>query len=199
MACRQLGARPALVYVMGASGVGKDSVLRAARAALRADENIAFAHRYITRAPDPRHENYVALTSAEFAARERAGLFAFSWAAHGYRYAVGIEIEAWRDGGFVVVVSGSRAHFQALRSYRGLIPVLVTAPPEVVARRLEERGREREAERASRLARNAALTVDDPCVTVIDNSGPLESAVEALLTLLRQCAGCSAGESHALP
>jgi ribose 1,5-bisphosphokinase len=192
---------PVIIYVMGASGVGKDAVLRGARARLRPEDRIAFAHRYITRAPDPRHENYVALTRAEFAAREGAGLFAFSWAAHGFHYAVGIEIETWREAGFIVVVSGSRARFKALRSYPGLIPVLMTAPPEVVARRLEARGRETEAERTARLARNTVLTVDDPGVTVIDNTGPVESAVQALLSLLRQCAstGRISGESHALP
>jgi hypothetical protein len=45
------------------------------------------------------------------------------------------------------------------------------------------------------------LIVDDPGLVVIDNSGPVEAAAEALLTLLRQCAasdGGIAGGSHAL-
>ena len=50
----------ALVYVMGPSGAGKDSVLERARAMLSADQPIAFAHRYITRPPDIGGENHVA-------------------------------------------------------------------------------------------------------------------------------------------
>lgn len=42
----------ALVYVMGPSGAGKDSVLNRARAMLSADLPILFAHRYITRPAD---------------------------------------------------------------------------------------------------------------------------------------------------
>ena len=41
------GAR--LIYLMGASGSGKDTLLRLLRAQLRADEPVIVAHRYITR------------------------------------------------------------------------------------------------------------------------------------------------------
>jgi ribose 1,5-bisphosphokinase PhnN len=53
----------------------------------------------------------VALSDAEFDARRAAGLFAFDWAAHGFRYAIGAEIDLWRKAGLVVVVSGSREHY----------------------------------------------------------------------------------------
>ena len=43
---------PPLVYVMGPSGAGKDFILRFARANINPAEKIAFAHRYITRAPE---------------------------------------------------------------------------------------------------------------------------------------------------
>ena len=45
-----------LVYVMGPSGAGKDSLLSFARSAL-ADEPVVFAHRYITR-PAGQGENF---------------------------------------------------------------------------------------------------------------------------------------------
>src|SRR5260221_12325862 len=99
---------------MGPSGAGKDSVLQFARAALSADERFAFAHRYITRPPDAGGENHVSLSEPEFETRRVAGLFTFHWHAHGFRYGIGIEIEAWRRAGFLVVVSGSRQHFRTL-------------------------------------------------------------------------------------
>lgn len=59
-----------LFYVVGASGVGKDTLIRHARDALRPNaHHIVFAHRYITRPVDAGGENPIALTQAEFALR----------------------------------------------------------------------------------------------------------------------------------
>ena len=52
-----------LVYVMGPSGAGKDSVLDRARTMLSVEAPVAFAHRYITRPADIGGENHVALTA----------------------------------------------------------------------------------------------------------------------------------------
>lgn len=175
-----------LIYVMGPSGAGKDTVLRLARADLGPGERIAFAHRYITRPPDPRHENYVALSPTEFETRRSANLFAFDWDAHGFRYAVGLEIDTWQHMGFTVVVSGSRAHFAAWRQKPEKVrPVLITAPPEILAQRLAARGREPAAAQAERLNRGRVLAIDDPEIAAIDNSGPPEIAAAAFLKLLR--------------
>src|ERR1700722_10988516 len=88
-----------LVYVMGPSGAGKDSVLNRARALLGADAPVVFAHRYITRPAEAGGENHVALSPEEFAVRRAHGLFAFHWQAHGNEYGIGREIHAWRKAG----------------------------------------------------------------------------------------------------
>jgi ribose 1,5-bisphosphokinase len=175
---------PPIIYVMGPSGAGKDSVLRFARAALRPADRVAFAHRYITR-PQDESEDFISLTDTEFALRREAGLFAFHWQARGTNYGIGIEIEAWRKAGFTVVVSGSRAHYTTLDQTAGIIPVLITAPPDVLARRLGQRGREDAADIGQRLNRATEFAVDDPRLVTIDNSGPLEEAGSRLLSLLR--------------
>ncbi len=178
-----------LVYVMGPSGVGKDSLLRFARAAVAPGERIAFAHRYITRPPEPVGENHVALSEAEFETRLAAGLFAFHWTAHGFRYGIGSEVIAWQQAGFVVVVSGSRDHFISLKPRPpGLLPVLIVAAPEALRRRLIGRGREGGAAIAERLARAKAYTIDDPDLVKIDNSGPLDEAGAKFVALLRDLA-----------
>jgi ribose 1,5-bisphosphokinase len=178
-----------LVYVMGPSGVGKDSLLRFARAAIGPGERIAFAHRYITRPPDPLSENYIALGDAEFETRRAAGLLLFHWSANGFSYAIGTEVTAWQQAGFVVVVSGSRGHFMALKPRPpGVVPVLVTASHDALRRRLVGRARENGAAIAARLERAEAYVVDDPDLVTIDNSGPLEEAGAKLLALLRDLA-----------
>jgi ribose 1,5-bisphosphokinase len=172
-----------LVYLMGASGVGKDSLLRYARERL-AGTDILFAHRYITRPPVPGDENFIALSHDEFVARRELGLFAYAWSAHGCHYGIGREIDEWCRRGAVVVVSGSRAHYRdALVG--DCLPIVITASPDILAARLAARGREDEIAQRTRLARTIA-TDEDGMVT-IDNSGPLAVAGEALRDLLRKC------------
>ena len=177
---------PRLFYVVGASGVGKDSLIAYARERLATTHAIVFAHRYITRPAEPGNENHVELTGPEFAQRERLGLFAMTWDSHGYRYGVGVEIDAWLARGLSVVVNGSRDFVPSVRlRYPEIGIVWVSAPPAVVESRLQNRGRESRAEIEARLARNSRLGVAAPDdVLRIDNDGSLEAAGERLVALL---------------
>ena len=175
-----------LVYVVGPSGSGKDSLLDWARARIGADVPVVFAHRYITRPEGAGWENYVGLTDGEFALRLAHGLFAMHWASHSRRYGIGIEIDQWLARGLDVVVSGSRAYLpEALARHPDLALVWVTAPVEMLRERLQRRGRESAAEIAARLERGVALGVPprSPTMTVA-NDGPIERAGAALLAWL---------------
>ena len=175
----------ALVYVMGPSGAGKDSVLDRARALLPADLPIAFAHRYITRPADTGGENHVALSTAEFALRRAHGLFAFHWHAHGNDYGIGHEIHAWRQAGLAVVVSGSREHFRTMDGIdETTVPVLITAPAERLKERLLRRGREDAGAAAERLRRGLADDLDVAGAMKIVNDGALDEAAAAFVRLL---------------
>jgi ribose 1,5-bisphosphokinase len=175
----------ALVYVMGPSGAGKDSVLGRARAMLSTDLHIVFAHRYITRPADTGGENHVALSRTEFALRRAHGLFAFHWHAHGNDYGIGHEIHAWRRAGLAVVVSGSREHFRTMDGIdEAVVPVLITAPAERLQERLLKRGREDAAAAAERLRRGLAGDLDVAGAVTIVNDGALDEAAEALVRLL---------------
>ena len=175
----------ALVYVMGPSGAGKDSVLGRARAMLSIDLPVVFAHRYITRPHDIGGENHVALSPSEFALRRAHGLFAFHWQAHGNDYGIGHEIEAWRDAGLAVVVSGSREHFRQMEDIdEDTVPVLITAPAERLQERLQRRGREDAEATAERLQRAAAQDLDVAGMITIVNDGALDEAAETFVRLL---------------
>ena len=175
----------ALVYVMGPSGAGKDSVLGRARALLDDDLPVVFAHRYITRPADTGGENHVALSVAEFELRRGWGLFAFDWEAHGNRYGIGLEIQAWRRLGLTVVVSGSREHFKTAGGIdEDTLPVLITAPAERLAERLAARGRENSHSAAARLQRGEAYIVNDARLVTIVNDGMLDTAAREFVNLL---------------
>ncbi|MGZ5147587.1 MAG: phosphonate metabolism protein/1,5-bisphosphokinase (PRPP-forming) PhnN, partial [Burkholderiales bacterium] len=107
--------RGRLFYVVGASGVGKDTLMQYARDTLHDEHAVLFAHRYITRPAGAGGENHVALTAQEFEVRKRHGLFAMTWQSHGLHYAIGIEIDIWLAKGLTVVVNGSRAYISAAR------------------------------------------------------------------------------------
>ena len=96
------GAR--LIYLMGASGSGKDTLLRLLRAHLRGDEPVLVAHRYITR-DSGASEDALRLTDGEFARRAALGCFALRWSSHGLHYGIGIEIDAWLTCGAAVIIA----------------------------------------------------------------------------------------------
>ncbi len=179
-----------LIYVIGPSGSGKDSLLRYARGQLADDPGVVFAHRYITRPASAGGENHVELTRAEFATRLRNRLFALAWESHGHAYGVGVEINQWLAKGATVVVNGSREYLpDARRRFPELVAVAIDSPIEVLRERLLARGREDRPAIEQRLARHRAMQSQPRAGTVIANDGPLERAGEVLVALVREHAG----------
>jgi ribose 1,5-bisphosphokinase len=175
-----------LYYVVGASGVGKDSLLRYARERLDPGVAVVFAHRYITRRADA-HENHVELTEREFDLRRRHGIFVMDWSTHGHRYGVGNEVNYWLAMGLSVVVNGSRGYLAtALRDYPDTTIVWVRASAEVIAQRLARRGRETPAAADARLHHDPGPTPLQPrgAIVHLNNNGPLSAAGDALVALL---------------
>lgn len=175
-----------LFYVMGPSGSGKDSLLRALHDRLGPDDRVIVAHRYITRDADA-NEASVPLSPDEFARRAGLGCLALHWRSHGLHYGIGLEIEQWMARGLKVIVNGSREYLpHAVARYPELCAVHVRVKPEVLAARLRQRGRESEDAIARRLARaTEAFAVPAQCRLVeIDNSGALADSTEAFARLV---------------
>lgn len=171
-----------LIWLMGASGSGKDSLLQLLRES--APPGLLVAHRYITRPADAGGENHVALSEAEFTRRREAGLFAIDWQAHRQQYALGIEIDQWLDRGLDVLVNGSRLHLPQLAPRYGhrLLPVCLTVSLPVLEQRLRSRGREDETAIAARLER-AREPVPVGC-HAIANDGAISDTLQVLQQLL---------------
>jgi ribose 1,5-bisphosphokinase len=167
--------QPTLFYVVGRSGVGKDTVLDQ----LRLLQGCTVAHRYITREATPGSENHIALSTAEFNARKAKGAFLLDWQAHGYQYGIGIEVKHWLDSGLSVFVNGSRHYLNVARKTLGerMISVLIDADDEICLQRLAKRGRENANAIQARMNRSAVE--HGQFDWVIDNSGSLESTLGA--------------------
>lgn len=176
-----------LLYVVGPSGSGKDSIIAYVRAQLAGQALVQFAHRYITRPADSGGENHIALSQAEFNARVQAGLFAMHWHSHGNSYGIGVEINQWLSKGITVVVNGSREYLpKAMQNYPELLPVTIEVSHDVLKARLLNRGRETETEIDARLSRNRILQLSHPACLTVSNNQSLEQAGEQLMSLIEQ-------------
>lgn len=176
-----------LFYVIGASGSGKDSLIRYARTHISEDAEVLFTHRYITRPADAGGENHVALDNKEFISRQQKRCFAMSWYSHNTHYGIGIEINQWLAKGLNVVVNGSRGYLQqAARLYPELVPLLITVEPEILKHRLEARGREDRDQIKRRLkqARELELSVSHPKLIKIENNNVLEEAGDHFINII---------------
>jgi ribose 1,5-bisphosphokinase len=171
-----------LFYVVGASGVGKDSLMDYARTHINGSRPLLFAHRYITRPAKQGNENHVYISPEEFSLRKDNGLFALDWTSHGLSYGIGREIDTWMDKGLNVVVNGSREYLPvAAERYPNLVTVVIEADPETIRQRLENRGRESTMEIQQRIQRQPAMTTTAAGYIGIRNDGLLEEAGNALI------------------
>ncbi len=176
-----------LFYIIGASGSGKDSLIRYAREHLPHDACTLFAHRYITRAADAGGENHIALNRAEFHLRLHQGCFSMHWDSHNTLYGIGKEIDHWMAQGLDVVVNGSRAYLDhAMQLYPNIMPVWIHVSMDKLRQRLQQRGRETEAEIEERIALAKQLDhiAHEKGLEVINNNNQLHEAGAALLALL---------------
>lgn len=177
-----------LIYLMGPSGSGKDSLLNASRSRLEA-MGCRIARRVITRSAEATGEDAQAVTPVEFEALREAGGFALHWRANGLGYGIPREIDDWLAAGRHVIVNGSREYLpKARQKYPELTVILLAVTPGVLSRRLLARGRESLGEIEARMARNSTLrnaaAHDAERTLHLDNSGSLEDSASAFVSLV---------------
>lgn len=174
-----------MVVVVGPSGAGKDSVMSYAQRHFADEARVQFVRRVITRPADAGGEAHEAIDADGFRQRAAAGAFAVSWDAHGLSYGIPRKTLDHLGQGVTLVANGSRSALPAFAEvYPRLKVVLVTARPDILAARLAARGRESTEAIARRLDRAAPEIVVTADTVIIDNSGALEEAGDAFVSLL---------------
>lgn len=174
-----------LVYVIGPSGAGKDSVLHGLRQTWSEAADAHWARRTITRDVQADGEQHEAVDTETFARLARAQAFAMHWTANGLSYGVRhAELQALHQGRWVFV-NGSRAWLPTLLvQWPQATVVHIGASLDVLAQRLSSRGRESTEAVAARLARQVALDLPSGSIR-IENNGALADAVSALQQALQ--------------
>jgi len=172
-----------LVLVVGPSGAGKDTLIRLAREALAGDPRYVFPRRLVTRPPSADEDNDQ-IDEAAFAAGCAAGRFTLHWRAHGLGYAIPAEAGRLAEAGHVVVCNVSRRVVAQARAAEARVRVVeITAPPEILMRRLAARDRAEDGDLAARLARAVPVEAD----LRILNLGAPEANAARLVEYLRAC------------
>jgi ribose 1,5-bisphosphokinase len=173
-----------LVLVVGPSGAGKDTLITLARGLCRGKADIVFPRRIITR-PSSSAEDHDTVSEAEFERVVAANGFALWWRAHGLCYALSRSIDGDIRAGRTIVSNVSRTMIEQARNrYARVSAVLITAPAEVLAGRLAQRGREEIDAVAARLGRAAASESTLQPDFVIENVGSPESGAKLLRDII---------------
>lgn len=177
------------IAVVGPSGAGKDTLMRAVAARLQNRPDIRFAQRVITRDADPDNEDHEVLSRSEFADARQDGEFCLDWEAHGLCYSLRREAAAHVESGGVLIANLSRAVLSEAATQFSRMDVLeITARPDIRIERLLARGRETAEDIRSRIAREMPISVPNlpGRIVTIDNSGRLDDAVDALEAYLSE-------------
>ncbi len=179
-----------LIYLMGPSGAGKDTVLKGVVQMMGGGAWLA--PRVVTRPASLTEERMVPVSEDEFLRMENRGFFAMAWRANGLAYGVMQHIHEKMAGGIDVFVNGSRGYLpEACRRYPDLLPVFINVDLALIRERLVARGRESMAEIEARLDRNASFhaRADVPASALhIDNSHDPADAIRSLHAQLHETA-----------
>lgn len=175
-----------LIYTVGPSGAGKDSLLGWLRAKLPRHAPIHLARRTVSRPAQAGGEPHESVDASEFEYLRARKAFAFDWTANELRYGIReAELAPLQDGAWVLV-NGSRAHLpQAARKFPGLTVLHITASADTLRQRLLSRGRETPEMVEARIARAAHLAWPTGTGAIeIHNDSTLDAAGSQLLDAL---------------
>lgn len=177
-----------LVYIVGPSGAGKDSVLGWVRRHLPATQSVHWAKRTITRSASPGDEAHEAVDEAQFLVLLDQGAFALNWQANGLYYGIRHAETAPLERGHWVLVNGSRGSLETSRSrFPGLTVIHISASPDILRQRLLARGREELKMVEARILRTQSM----PSLQAFEilNDGALDDAANQLLSHLQSLPG----------
>ena len=177
-----------LIYVVGPSGAGKDTLLAWLKSHIRPSSLLHWARRTIDRPTSSQinAEQHESVNSQEFQKLLKDNAFAMHWKANSQQYGIRSQEIAPLYQSEWVIVNGSRGYLpQAATDFPGLTVLHITANKDVLRKRLIDRGRENNELIEQRLKRDVSMTIPPLCNFIeIINNGSLESVGSLMLQRL---------------
>ncbi len=168
-----------LIVIVGASGVGKDTLLNEVKTKLN---NFYFVKRYITRVNDNNEDN-IYLSEIEFQRKVAKGFFIINWEAHGLSYGIPKHIKKVLNVGTNVVFNGSRnALKQTQENFPNVKIICITASKKIIKERLILRNRENLQDIEKRINRKVIPLPSN--TTYVYNNSNLETGIKNLISAL---------------
>ena len=169
-----------LVFVVGTSGSGKDSVMRETVAYLTENGVPAqILKRMITRTPDIYEEsNFLPIDKF----LQRKNEFALSWNIYDNWYGIPWDSinTAYRNSSLLLINVSRGVLYEARRLFPSSLIILVTVPKEVAESRIKNRGRENHKGMRKRLTRmNKDVDMPSPN-KIVNNAGVLQDTAKEL-------------------
>lgn len=178
-----------LLLIVGPPGAGKDTLLMALRRQTELEKHYRFVRRVTTRPPSHGGaEDYESVEEKTFIARRDAGGFVAHWRSNGIFYGIPAEVALDVEAGRHVVVNISRSVLGDLASRFPTQIIEITAPADLLARRLAASGRGDAVDAARRMSRSFILAPGLTKETVI-NDGTVEQGARRFLAALNKTAG----------
>lgn len=164
-----------IVLIVGASGVGKDTLLQNIKGEIKAN----FVKRYITRKPDTNEKNFYVDKEA-FGILKDDDFFISTWKAHENIY--GISKNQIKKG--LNIISISRGAIKDFEDrYDDVTTIEIILPRKVLYKRLKSRGREDEEAIQKRLDRSYDK-IDAENLIQFTNDKPIKKSSKDFATLL---------------
>ncbi|MBL1420372.1 MAG: phosphonate metabolism protein/1,5-bisphosphokinase (PRPP-forming) PhnN [Alphaproteobacteria bacterium] len=176
------------IAVVGASGVGKDTILDGVKTKINHRDDFHFTKRFITRPQNAGGEDHIPLSVDEFKSQQQQGNFALWWTAHNLFYGLPKNILPKLNQGQNVIANISRKSVaDAAHIFNKLLVIEITASPDVISQRLRARGRETQAEITKRQARKVNdWASSQKVISVLNDDEPqiaIDQFVNTLLSL----------------
>ena len=173
-------------FVVGPSGAGKDSLISGVQPLLKPGAFV-LARRVITRQAMADAEDHDSCSESRFLERQKNGDFLITWQAHGLHYGLPASLLQQVEQGVNVIANGSRNMIEALQSNVPSLRVIeVTAPTEVLRKRLTARNRESAQDIEQRLERAALAMPQGIACQRVMNDMTLEIGISRLKAALLQ-------------
>lgn len=184
--------------IVGASGVGKDSILAAAKPRLESCGDFYFPTRFITRPADAGGEEHLSISNADFVQSVREDRFSLWWMAHETHYALPDDVfEKLRFNTHVIANISRRSVKETIQKFNTVEIIEITASPDTIKKRLMMRGRENEAEIMVRQLREIESDWSgNLAANSVSNDGQLAEAVDRFISIVLELSNRNAQQAR---